>query len=1608
MQNQTFRALRALSTLALVALASAAGAQPKRAARTTGVHAAFTASATSGCVPLLVHFQDASTGGATQWRWELGNGVTSTQQNPATLYNQPGTYHVRLVVRNSAGADSVLRSDYIRVTAGPATAFSVSDSVGCLPFTTSFRDGSVSDSAIVSRAWDFGDGTLGTGISASHTYTRPGTYAVTLKVTNSAGCSSVLTKAAAVRVAAKPLASFTATDTAHCAAPARVAFAATGSGLQYRWDFGDGTTGTGSQAAHTYVSEGVFSVRLVVTNATGCSDTILRTGLVRIGADARFSAPDTVCAGSPVAFTNTGAPRAIAQQWSFGDGRSATAFSPVVTYSTAGTYTVTLVNNYGHCTDSMQRLVTVLAVPKAGFVSADTSSCAAPFRVSFVNTSTGAAGYAWDFGDGTGSADAAPVHTYTAPGHYTVRLVVTGAGGCSDTLVRTSYIRMQLPSLQVSGTPVSGCAPQTITPQATAGAGERILSYDWDFGDGSHSALAAPQHVYTQNGTYALRLTVTLAGGCTQTITVPAAVRVYQKPQAAFTFTPPVSCAREGVAFHDASTGTESATTYAWSFGDGATSAEQHPGHTYGNAGLFSVQLIVANGTCSDTARLNDTVRILPPIAIMSVRKDCADPYTRGFRDRSVGALTWEWSFGDGQVSASRNPDHTYAQTGTYVVKLRVTNGNCFFETSETVKIIDEKARFAVPSDPVCKGAPVTIPAVGIASANIASWKWEMGDGAQYATAGSVTHTYASRGRFAVRLTITDLNGCSNSFTDSITTVGPLADFRVTDPLLCLQPGGAVARFSDRSAADTGRPITAYHWNFGDGGVDSSGNTQPSNRYLARGVYTVALTVRDVMGCTDRKTLPAAVRVSRPVAAFAAADTAVCLRNDVVFQNNTTGASPFANAWSFGDGSVASTETPTHTYASTGIYTVQLQVTDTWGCRDTLTRPSYIRISVPRARFSMSDTVASCPPLQVQFSNGSTDFSTQHWDFGNGNGSVLNAPAHVYNTAGVFRPRLVVTGTGGCSDTLVRTVIVKGPSGVIQYDPDSGCSPVEVSFSASTRNRDSLVWDFGDGQLAAGVDSVLRHTYRDTGSFVPRLLLFDRSGCSVVVNGADTIRSYRLFPAFAADSKSFCDSGKVRFTGLSTGNDRITGWLWEFGDGTTDTTMNPVHHYTRPGRYDVRLTNRGGQGCEATGVAMRVTVNESPRVAINMGRDASCVPALFPAEGRLLRADTGIVVWSWTLGDGRTASGRVPGDFAYNIAGTYPVTLQVRDANGCTRQVTDTVTARPLPAVDAGADFVLCRDSARLLRASGAQVYRWSASPWLDCVSCPSPRVSAPQTARFYVTGTDAFGCSARDSVLVTVQQRLPLQLLSRPDSLCAGSSVTLQAAGAEQYQWLPANNLDRPLSDRPVARPDQTTTFTVIGRDAAGCFADTARLTLTVFPVPQVSAGPDLELRAGDTATLRAGGSADITSWRWSPSGQLSCSTCPQPVVKAGYSSPLRLVVRNAGGCTATADMRIIVTCGGGNIFLPNTFSPNADGMNERFYPRGKGLSGIRSFRVFNRWGQVVYEKLNFNANDPLAGWDGTFGGKTAPADVYVYTCEVVCSSGEVIPVKGDVTLLR
>ena len=1575
----------------------------------------FSATPLSGCPPLVVQFTDQTTGSPTQWRWDLGNGTISFLQNPSVTYFNPGQYTIKLVVRNATGADSIVKSQYITVNALPTVNFTATPTTGCFPLPVQFTDESIPGSGtIASWEWDFGDGTTGNTQHPSHVYTAAGNYNVTLRIRNSNGCVRTLSKPQYIQINNGVTADFTNNIPNSCNPPANIQFQnlTTGTGaITYQWDFGDGNTATLPNPNHNYAATGSYTVTLIAVSSTGCRDTIVKTSAITIGSvSASFTSADTVCVNAPLVLTNTSSPTPGTAVWDFGDGTNAVAISGVKAYNIPGTYTIKMVANFGACTDSATKIVTVLPKPTAGFTATRPNGCSAVHSVNFTNTSTGAVSYQWNFGDGATSTAATPTHTYTGFGTYNVTLIATNADGCSDTLVQAAFVTIEPAEVTIRNLPGRGCVPFDYTFSTSVTSLDPVVLYEWNFGDGNTGTGATPTHTYTAQGIYTVSVIITTATGCKDTATVADGIIVGIKPQANFSAAPRDVCANLPVTFTDLSVA-DTLTQWLWMFGDGGTSAAQNPVYVYQDTGYFDVQLIVWSNGCPDTIRFNNYVHIKPPIARFIESFNCGNPWQRTFTDQSIGADEWYWDFGDGTTSTLQNPVHTYADTGTYLVRLRVVNltTGCDYEASRLIRVINEKAKFAALDTVVCKGNVVVLSAQDNNPLDIATYMWNFGDGSVIngppSTATTVSHIYAAAGNYDVQLIVRDVAGCTDTLRKTlyIRVNGPTADFTSTVPGSCLN---SAVTFNDGSVSDGINPITQWVWNYGDGTVETVTAPPFQHTYATAGVYTVSLTAVDSMGCRDSVTKNSLLVISKPVADFSTPDSLSCPNQSINFTSQSTGPG-LTYLWNFGDGNTSTDPNPVHTYVADGNYTVKLVIVDQYGCTDSITKPAYIKIVTPVANFTMSDSVSTCPPLLVQFTNTSNVATTVNWDFGDGTSAQIPNPSHFYNYPGTYIVRLTVTGPGGCSDVKQKTVLVRGPQGTFTYTPLTGCNPLSIGFTASTRDRLSFIWDFNDGTTISTIDSVMQHTYTNAGVYVPKMILVDANGCHVPITGLDTIRVNGVEANFEQSSTVVCDAGSINFTNLSLSNDVITGYTWHFGDGATSTDESPVHYYAVSGTYYPRLIVRTQTGCvDSITLAVPLKIVSSPQPVIGSTPNG-CAPLTVTFTGGLLAADTSAINWEWNFGNGALSAQQNPAAQVYTIAGSYGISLIATNSSGCKDTAHATVLAHVVPTVNAGLDTMICKGTGVTLTATGATNYTWSPALGLSCTNCANPIANPDSVTNYIVRGSTALGCFSLDTVQVRVKYPFAMQA-SRGDTLCRGGSVRLFAQGAHSYVWSPATGLNSTTSASPLAVPSTTTRYMVVGSDDRGCFKDTAYVPVTVYPIPTVNAGPDVTINVGQITELTPVLSPDVTNVIWTPTTGLFRTNYPSITVKPGETTEYTAEVTNAGGCKARDRVTVAVICNGANVFIPNTFSPNGDGANDVFYPRGSGLFSIRSLRIFNRWGEMVFEKNNFNPNDANSGWNGTYKGLKLTPDVFVYTVEIVCDNSSILTFKGNIALIQ
>jgi gliding motility-associated-like protein len=1589
----------------------------------------FTATPTSGCAPLVVNFQDQSTGNPVEWKWFLGTGSTftlfSVLQNPAATFFNPGSYNIKLVIKNAAGQDvTIIKSLYITVNASPIVNFTANPTAGCFPLPVSFTDASTAGSGnIVTWHWDFGDGNSDNTQNPQHTYNNSGNYSVTLTVTNSAGCTKTITKASYISVSAGVNAAFTNSAPVGCSSPQTITFQnqSTGAGtLSYVWNFGDGLANSTLQnPTHQYTTAGSFNVTLTVTSNTGCSQTITHNNAVVIGTvQAAFTAPAIACVGQIISFANTSSPAPTAAAWTFGDGGIASTLNTTHTYTAPGNYTIQLLSTFGGCTDIFTQNITVNPKPTAAFTGSPLAACKAPLTVNYTSNNTvGAISYEWHFGDGGTSSSPNPSHTYTTVGNFTDTLIVTNANGCTDTLIKLDYIKIQPPVASINNLPQQGCAPLAWSFNSTVNSVDPIVGYEWFSNGVLFSTSPNPSKIFPV-GNYTIKLVVTTAGGCTDTVTVVDGIKAALKPVPIFNATPTVSCAFQPITFHDLSTGTID--EWHWFFGDGDQSTLQNPTHAYQDTGLFTVTLVVGNNGCRDTIKLVDYIYIKPPIAVFNILSNCNDHFKRTFSDQSIGADTYLWDFGDGVgTSTLQNPMYTYAAVGTYTVTLTVHNNatGCDHTTSKQVLIADEFAAFAASLLQLCKNSSTTFTATSPHTPPaISSYLWSFGDGTS-SNSNPASHVYLDANTYTVKLVITDLNGCKDSLTkvNYINVFGPTSNFASTLPGSCLL---TAVNFNDLSITDGLHPIVEWKWEYGDAVIETLTAPPFSHAYAGAGIYGVTLTVKDNYGCTSTLVKPNLLTISQPVSEFSTQNTPSCPNSPVAFTNASTGPG-LTYVWDFGDNTPTSIlANPVHSYAADGDYTVKLTITDIYGCSDVEIKLAYVQIHTPVANFSVNQILSTCPPLNAQFTDLSLYANTYAWDFSLGNpigGTSTNmSPSHTYNTAGIFNATLTVTGPGGCTSVKTQQIEVRGPTGNFTYAPLNGCNPLTVNFTGTTPDVVSFTWDYNDGVVEQPplTNNHPTHIYTVPGFYVPKMILKDAAGCTVPIEGLDTIRVNGVVAAFDADTLLRCTSGVVMFNNNSFSNELITNYEWDFGDNSAfSTAASPSHLYAGPGIYYPKLKVTTQSACVNTYTAtLPIKVVKTPDVSITQTAN-KCVPATMSFVGNLLNADTAAINWQWSFSNGIgaaiTGTGQNLNSIIFPTAGMHNGTLIAINSSGCRDTSYTTLDVFPKPIVSAGADKLICKGTGQPLNATGAATYIWSPTVGLSCTTCPSPTATPDSVKNYIVTGTSSQGCVNTDTVNVAVQYPFKMGRGTNA-SLCIGGSKPFNATGAKTYVWSPSAGLNTTTGPSVIATPNSTTNYMVIGKDDKNCFADTAYYFVKVYPIPTVTAGNNQTINIGQTATLTPTVSSDVTSVVWSPNTWVISNTGQAITVKPNVDQQYKVSVSNLGGCTAEAAVNVFVICDGANVFIPNTFSPNGDGNNEIFYPRGTGLFSIKSFRIFNRWGEQIFEKYSFKANDEKAGWDGSFKGQQQISDVYVYMMDIQCQNGSILVYKGNIALIK
>lgn len=705
---------------------------------------------------LTVDFENLSQD-ATSYHWAFGDGSTSTLENPIHEYEEDGVYDVTLTVTNACGTDFI--SVDIEIITLPFADFDANPTEGCDPMEVEFYN--YSSSNATSFLWTFPGGSPPTSTAFEPTvvYETPGTYSVTLKATNDAGFD-LYTINNFITLLPQPNAIFT-----YEAEGLEATFNSAGSaGSSYLWNFGDGTTSTSQNPTHIYADGGAYTVTLTVTNDCG-SDVHQLVVIITSAPVAAFTSNVTSgCAPLVVQFTNQSAGTVTSFNWVFQGGSPATSTiaNPVVTYYNPGTFDVTLTvsNNVGNDVQFNDNYITVHTETVSDFDFAVNGT-----QVIFTNLSDNATGSTWNFGDGLISDDENPVHIYDEGGVYTVTLISAGLCG-PDT--STAQVTIEtLPQANFIYEQNSVCVPVVV--QFTNQSSPNATSFKWTFEGGtpSISTQANPVVTYNSAGAFDVQL-IAYAPAGNDTMDMSSAVVVGIEPQSNFL----ISTEATTVALENVST---NADAYEWLFGDGTTSTEISPTHTYADFGSYTISLITFNECGNDTMQIEIVLGSVPNAAFTySTQSGCA-PFEVAFFDQSQNNPTsWSWTFEGGTPSTStlQHPVIVYETPGEYFVTLQVTNGN-----GTDVLMIHGLIIVAFPPDATFEyTVNDDLVSLNYTGTNYDSLRWDFGDG-RTDNSPNPTVKYETNGQYEITLIV--YNSCG---TDVHSVVVDIMGTATNDP----------------------------------------------------------------------------------------------------------------------------------------------------------------------------------------------------------------------------------------------------------------------------------------------------------------------------------------------------------------------------------------------------------------------------------------------------------------------------------------------------------------------------------------------------------------------------------------------------------------------------------------------------------------------------------------------------------------------------------------------------------------------------------------------------------------------------------------------------------
>jgi gliding motility-associated-like protein len=811
--------------------------------------------------------------------------------------------------------------------------------------------------------------------------------------------------------------------------------------------------------------------------------------------------------------------------------------------------------------------------------------------------------------------------------------------------------------------------------------------------------------------------------------------------------------------------------------------------------------------------------------------------------------------------------------------------------------------------------------------------------------------------------------------------------------------------------------LGSYTWN----GPGINNQTAQCINAVSAGVYTCQTTL--LTGCTGPVFTYTLYNYPSPVASFTTSALNACSTQQSFINNSSIANGTIASySWNFGNGT-STQANPTNNFPGSGTYSVNLVTTSNHGCQgDTL---QYVIIYPPPVISFAAP--ASCMNAMVNFTNTSNvssgSITSYTWTFGNGGTSQLVNPSVNYTAFGNFPVNLSGTSDKGCVGATVNNITIH-PLPTVSFYGSNVCQGNGTNFyntsSINNGTISSFTWDLDNNGTPDAYTANPTYFYPNVGTYTANLVATSNFGCVAAASGTVAVFAN---PTVTFTSMEVCHGSPTTFTNLSTiGSGQLISYAWDFGDASYAYSHSPQHTYASAGVYTTQLTVTSDHNCVSV-FTHTALVNSLP--ITNFTTNDACQNQTTQFNNSTVIAGGTIAKWRWDFQNDGTWDDTISVNpsFVYPAFGNYNCRLQAISNKQCLVQKINNVVVHGNPVAGFYTKSSCLGDVTTFTNTSYSPDGAITSNQWDFNGDNIIDNVFASPTTTYTVNGTylvklevqTQFGCTDVKSKSVYVNPR-PSPLFSAKNNkgcptLCTSftNSSNIATGAIVTAQWNFGDGSLPAYGNNPTHcynSGNYDITLKVVSD--SGCIATLKMPNLvTVYPQPvagfKVEPEEIDELEPNISVTSQAIDAGSI-SYFINDGSSYNMANFNHTLKNADKSKPIIFqVVTTAHGCADTT-YKILDVKPTYVLYIPNTFTPNNDGLNDGFFAKGVGIATF-NLKIYDRWGHLIFE-----ANDINDKWDGTAKGssETIKEDVYVWKAEVRDILDRNHKLTGHVTVLK